>query len=151
MICKFQNKIFCRSFLPELDQTDGVGLHSSSNGNISLRMGISHYSPDVTFFHQISNLIFVGPILQWLFPSSPSCSSVTKPIIIKYSHDSSIAINISYMVGKRTAPGFICRWQRQRHRHTQRQIQWQRQRQIFQEESLPVYKSWVILCSNRYI
>ena len=92
------------------------------------------------------------PTLQWLFPppSSPP-SSVTKPIIIKhqYFHDSSITINISYMVGKRTAPGFIWRWQRRRHRHTQRQIQGQRQ--SFKEESLPVYINLVILRSNRYI
>ena len=43
----------------------------------------------------------------------------------QYFHDSSVGFNISYMVGKRTAPGFIWRWQRQR--HTQRQIQGQRQ------------------------
>ena len=67
----------------------------------------------------------------------------------QHFHDSSIAINISYMVGKRTAPGFIWRWQRQRQRHTQRQIQGQRQ--SFQEESLPVYINLVILRSNRYL
>ena len=91
------------------------------------------------------------PTLQWLFPPPSSSSPVTKPIIIKhqYFHDSSITINISYMVGKRTAPGFIWRWQRQRQRHTQRRIQGQRQ--SFQEESLPVYINLVILRSNRYI
>ena len=59
----------------------------------------------------------------------PSPSPVTKPISIKhqYFHDSSVAFNISYKVGKRTSEGFIWRWQRQRHK--QRQIPGQRQRQ----------------------
>ena len=101
--------------------------------------------------------LFVGPIGCWpyscffllllllLLLQSLSRSSIKH----QYFHDSSVGFNISYMVGKRTSPGFIWRWQRQRQRHTQRQIQGQRQ--SFQEESFPVYINLVLMRSNRYI
>ena len=94
------------------------------------------------------------PTLPWFSsPSSSSSPSRCKPIIDKQPHSSdfSIATHISYITGKRTLPGFIRRWQRQRQRHTQRQIRGQRQRQNTQEESLPVYISLGTLYSNKYI
>ena len=67
-----------------------------------------------------------------------------------YFHGSSIIFNILYIVGKRTAPGFIWWWLRQWQRHTQRQIR--RQRQELSKASLPVYNmSSIILCYNKYI
>ena len=89
------------------------------------------------------------PTLQLLFLLLLLQSLSRSSIKHQYFHDSSVGFNISYMVGKRTAPGFIWRWQRQRQRHTQRQIQGQRQ--SFQEESLPVYINLVLMRSNRYI
>ena len=88
---------------------------------------------------------FLLLLLLLLLLQSLSRSSIKH----QYFHDSSVGFNISYMVGKRTSPGFIWRWQRQRQRHTQRQIQGQRQ--SFQEESLPVHINLVILHSKKYI
>ena len=66
-----------------------------------------------------------------------------------YFHGSSIIFNILYILGKRTAPGFIWWWLRQWQRHTQRQIR--RQRQELSKASLPVYISSFVLCCNKYI
>ena len=48
-------------------------------------------------------------------PLSPPPPSVTKQIhqYHQYFHDLSVAINISLIIGKRTAPGFIWRCQTQ--------------------------------------
>ena len=78
------------------------------------------------------------PIQQWRVEYLRSSRLSIKPL---YFHDFSIPINISYIVGKRTAPGFIRRQQ------IQRQIQRQssdntRHELYFQKAEVQGYQIW---------